>query len=134
MVKGYIDSNVETAPYLRLVYERDLYQAIARLKLRSHRLMVETGGWRGVPYRRRRCPCCLVTEDEEHFLFECDLYNHLRQNHIPEQLYMTGGDDSMRALLNSDDEKVLNNLGRYIRKSFATRDKFVAENETPTIT
>ena len=69
----------DIAPYLKEVYEQDVYQSIARLKLRSHRLAIESDSWKRpkILYWRRRCPCCLVLEDEEHFLFNCDLYNHL---------------------------------------------------------
>ena len=87
---------------------------------------METGGWRRVPYLRRRCPLCQVLEDEEHFMFECDLYNHLRQRFIPEQSYIEGGEIHLRDLLNSSDERTLNKVGLYIQKSFTTRDKFLA--------
>ena len=69
---------------------------------------------------------CRVLEDEEHFVFHCDMYNHLRQRFIPECYYVPAGEGCLRDLLNSDDERVLTRLGLYISKCFTTRDEFVS--------
>ena len=36
----------------------------------------------GLPRDERLCPTCLVVEDEEHFLFNCNKYNVNRNKHI----------------------------------------------------
>ena len=41
--------------------------------------MVEVGRFRGVELENRICPICFSeVEDEIHFLFKCQYYNHLR--------------------------------------------------------
>ena len=51
----------------------------------SHRLEIAAGRWRkpySTPRNERLCICCNKLEDEFHLLFECTLYNQLRQELI----------------------------------------------------
>ena len=69
----------------------------------------------------RVCPVCQLVEDEEHFLFDCNIYNDLRQRYIPERLYIQGGEERVIELLNSENKRELNNLGHYVFKALARR-------------
>ena len=97
------------------------YRALAAIRLRSHCLAIETGGWQGLPLEDRCCPRCSVLEDEMHFLFDCDIYNDLREHHLPEEYYVRGSIENVVNLLNTDNLKVLNNLALYIRKALNRR-------------
>ena len=66
-------------------------------------------------------PRCSVLEDEMHFLFDCDIYNDLREHHLPEEYYVRGSIENVVNLLNTDNLKVLNNLALYIRKALNRR-------------
>jgi len=58
---------------------------LMRLRTGAHHLAIETGRWSrpSVPREDRKCLHCDadVVEDELHFLFECQAYEHIRQNY-----------------------------------------------------
>ena len=45
------------------------------------------------------CDLCSVLEDEMHFLFDCDIYNDLREHHLPEEYYVRGSIENVVNLL-----------------------------------
>ena len=53
----------------------------AQLRTGSHWLRVETGRWQRLERAQRLCPHCDagVVEDELHMVFDCALYNGVRQ-------------------------------------------------------
>ena len=52
-------------------------------RLSSHSLAVETGRYRGVPFRNSFCFLCKDDiEDEFHFILKCPPYETLRKTHI----------------------------------------------------
>ena len=60
--------------------EYSLRNALARFRLSSHRLRIESGRYTGgkyLPPNERICPNCSLgeVEDERHFLLECPVYN-----------------------------------------------------------
>ncbi len=78
-------------PYLNLVNPK-LRSAIARFRVSSHHLAIETGRHSKpkVPEHKRLCKSCLVVENELHHLMECNNLNSLRDplfaiatTHIP---------------------------------------------------
>ena len=59
--------------------------ALSRLRVSSHRLEVEAGRWARpvrVEFENRKCLVCNKLEDEYHFVFECQLYENLRNKYI----------------------------------------------------
>ena len=60
--------------------------SLIKLRLSSHRLAVETGGWNKphpIPLEERKCRFCTSLEDKLHFLFECKLHDDIRKTYIP---------------------------------------------------
>ncbi len=66
-------------PYLNLANPK-LRTAIARFRVSSHHLAIETGRHAKpkVPVKDRLCDTCLTIEDELHHLIECKKYSSLR--------------------------------------------------------
>ncbi len=70
-----------SASYTNLLNHKDDIKCIARLRLRAHKLNVESSGMSN-PRSSRICGCCAmvvdgrrVIEDEMHFMFACPLYS-----------------------------------------------------------
>ena len=91
------------------------------IRLCNHRLAIDTGGWQGLPLEDRWCPRCSVLEGEMHFMFECDIYNDLREHRLPEECYVRGSIENDVNLLKTDSLKVLNNFAHYIRNALTRR-------------
>ena len=54
--------------------------AFAKFRAGVAPLRIETGRYEGLHQSRRVCPFCQAyVEDEYHLIFDCDLYNELRQ-------------------------------------------------------
>ena len=79
----YFDSD-QIAPYLNARPSPAMF-AFIKFRLGSHRLRVELDRWvvPKPPREQRICRHCdsLAAEDEAHFLFDCPLYNTIRDNH-----------------------------------------------------
>ncbi len=54
---------------------------LAKLRMSSHNLHVETGRRNGVPREQRLCHCETDVETECHFLSICESYSDLRMKH-----------------------------------------------------
>ena len=64
------------------VLKIEKYRMMSRIRLSSHRLMVETGRWHrphSIPYEERKCIVCDTIEDEFHFILECSRYADIRK-------------------------------------------------------
>ena len=58
--------------YLEIITENKFRTALAKLRLSSHRLEVETGRWarpNAIPFSERSCKVCNKIEDEYQILF-----------------------------------------------------------------
>ena len=59
--------------------------SLSKLRLSSHRLVVEVGRWakpNKIPYESRKCNICDTLEDEFHFVLECALNVEIRKTYI----------------------------------------------------
>ena len=70
--------------YLIKIKNAELCKQLARFRLSSHHLEIESGRFYGVDRDQRLCRCCNmnVVESEYHFFLCCDDYRHLRIKHI----------------------------------------------------
>ena len=68
------------APYLEVVRQRRLREALAQLRTGSHWGAEETGRWSQTPREQRHCPHCTMqaVEDAAHMLLVCPLYDPIR--------------------------------------------------------
>jgi len=105
-------------------------KALARLRLSSHSLCIETGRWtkpKSIPRNIRFCSLCEdLVEDEYHFLFVCPRYEHLRRLYIPTENGPMTTDDSLHRVLNSDNIILIRKIGIYVLKATKIRDAAVS--------
>ena len=75
-----LKSDFDRSPYLTMLQNQKLRNALSKLRLSSHRLAVKTGRHTGigVSKQNRKCIFCITVtddiEDEYHFVLICPLY------------------------------------------------------------
>jgi hypothetical protein len=71
----------DKAPYLRMALASDRVCKLARFRLSSHYLAVETGRWSRVSQQSRICTKCQlgVVQDEHHAVFVCPALHDIRR-------------------------------------------------------
>ena len=79
----------EFAPYLLSLNNRKHRNSLAKLRLSSHQLFIETGRHTDIDRRNRKCFLCTKDdiEDEFHFVLVCLFYQGLRLQYIPRYYY-----------------------------------------------
>ena len=114
--------------YLTAAVPRNHRIAMSRLIISSHSLRVETGRWTRpvTPREERTCPMCNKLEDEYHMIFECDMYNELRKTLIPKYYYKRPSMHKTIDLFNSQNDKVLKGLAKFIYKAFQLKNSHIA--------
>ena len=124
-----IKQTFELSSYLLVIHKRKLRNAIAKLRLSSHRLSIEVGRHRNIPRWERKCTLCNRNdlEDEYHFTLICPSYTDLRQQYIQRYFYVNPSVLKYITLMNSTKAKVLRNLAIYITKAFKLRDSLINE-------
>ena len=82
MTKYYVDMqfNIHSCIYNSFINDTDR-GIITRWRLSNHDLKIETGRYSGLPREERVCELCLILEDEFHVVFECPLYEEVREKH-----------------------------------------------------
>ena len=115
-----LNPEYQIAEYLRHVFCYLNRRLLARLRCQCFGLQVDIGRFEQVSRNCRVCQVChaRVVEDEQHFLFECPAYSHIRTRHMSlfEHEHV-----SAASFLNTSQQSL---LGRYVRKCFFHR-KFV---------
>jgi hypothetical protein len=68
--------SLEVEPYVFCLLNRSYRSVLARLRAGVLPLEIETGRWRSIPPEERFCKFCRngEVEDENHFLFSCQIY------------------------------------------------------------
>ena len=101
---------------------------IAKMRLSSHKLAIETGRHQNVAREQRKCLCCDLNdiEDEYYFILICPLYNDLRNLYIPKYYTTRPSVFKFINLLNIEKKSILNKLAIYCIKSFKLRDNFIS--------
>ena len=110
--------------YLEIVTVKKFRTALAKLRLSSHRLEVETGRWarpNAIPFSERVCYVCNKLEDEFHFVLECPIYFDIRKLYINSYYFKRPNMFKMVELFNTTNKKQLRNLSVYIYKAFEIR-------------
>ena len=99
--------------------------AFTRLRTNNHNLAIETGRWTQQPIENRRCKMCNVLEDEFHFLFECSLYNGLRESLLPRMYYLRPNMLKFKEIMSTSNPKLLNKLSKFTYLAFNIRKEHV---------
>ena len=125
---------------LKEEYKREKYlkienvenrRAITKLRTSAHNLLIETGRWENIDRKSRICRHCYKQEieDEEHFLFYCNMYAQTRPTTFQSIKELTTIDllntndkiHHLKELFNSDNLNAINSLGKFIKNSFKER-------------
>ena len=113
----------------------EMRRKLAQFRLSAHKLAIETARYNGknryVPPENRLCQSCNghKMEDEQHFLIECQKYEHFR-----EVLFKAVSDKNPHFkqysvhqkfvwLMINDDIEVLKSMAHFMIKAFEIRDK-----------
>ena len=76
-----IKCTFDRADYLQVLENRKFRNVIAKLRLSSHKLFVETGRHRQIPRQDRKCSLCNI-DDVYHRILICPFYNNIRNTQI----------------------------------------------------
>ncbi|MEW8545252.1 MAG: hypothetical protein AB2693_17140, partial [Candidatus Thiodiazotropha sp.] len=120
----------EMSPYLLIVRNKKYRNAIAKIRLSSHQLNIETGRHTNIERSNRKCNLCNLNdlEDEYHFTLICPIYKDLRIAYIKKYFYKRPNVMKFVELLNSTRPKILNNFAAFILKAFKLRQSILNAN------
>lgn len=105
----------EKEKYLDCISKSIYKKALARFRVSSHDLHIESGRRSGTPITQRLCPFgCNQIEDEFHFLLVCPTYTYYRNIFIPEFYFSPALEYKATLLLSNENSLSLENLGKYI--------------------
>ena len=105
------------SPYIAIVTNCSLRKYLARLRMSSHMLKVETGRHINVPLNERKCELCNKNdiEDEYHFILICPFYDDIRKKYIDKFYQAHPSVFKFLHLLNSSSQKVLYRLALFCK-------------------
>ena len=111
--------NFEISPYLLILKNKNLRNTLAKLRLSSHQLDIETDRHRNVESSQRKYTHCDVndSEDEYHFSLICPAYSGLRKIYLQKYFYVRPSRFKFLELLNSTRPKILENFALFYHKS-----------------
>ena len=118
--------------YLNIVSVKNIRVSLTKLRVSSHRLCIETGRWNkpvSTPVNERKCLICKELEDEFHFILQCNMYKELRKRYIPEYYYKRPNMLKLSELFKTKNERILRNLGLYVRKAFVIRSEILYNSQ-----
>ena len=109
--------------YMDLPSFRDR-QRITKFITSNHCLEIEKGRHENIPREQRLCKACEsgATEDEEHFLFDCNAYTQLRQTHLNPQNSGQHCDNRLQQFFANHDPL---HITTYLKTAYDLRDKIV---------
>ena len=99
--------------------------ALSRLRLSSHKLLIETGRYANIRLERneRKCTFCDINdlEGEYHFVLVCPVYADLRKEYIKKYLYKKRSVHKFIELMSTKNNSILKNLSKFILEAFKCR-------------
>ena len=127
-----LNTTYEIAPYLKLLCLDKRRAALAKLRLSSHSLAIETGRHSGIPRENRKCSVCDLNdiEDEYHFIIICPFYRDLRKDYIPNYYVRRPSMQKFIDLLKSTSVKKLKNLATFVIKATKLRNLSIINEAT----
>ena len=98
--------------------------ALTRLRIASHRLLIETGRWvklKPTALENRQCITCNLIDDEFRFILVCPMYTSFR-HYIPKYYSNRPSMFKFIELLNNNNELIVRRLALYCFKAFEKRN------------
>ena len=103
---------------LKLLWGEETYLKLCGRKERIGICWLRTGIWRlrnkRGGFRQGICPMCGKNEDIIHITLKCELTQNLRVKYIEKKYLDLNKNIAITKLLNSKNEKTLNNLGKFL--------------------
>ena len=123
-----LNRDFEMCPYLNSLVNRNLRNALTKLRLSSHQLAIESGRHRGIERQNRKCTLCTTNdiEDEYHMVLICPQYQNLRRQFIGNYYIRNPSMHKFIQLLDSSGN-VLKRLAIFIKKAFEARNEALNE-------
>ena len=119
-------------PYLQNNCNRELRQCLTKIRLSSHKFLVERGRWvkPQISYQERKCTLCgqVDVEDEYHVLLICSQYSGLRAKFIRKQFYVKPSMLKFQKLLTTTNSKDLQKLMSFIKLMFRAYNNGVIQH------
>jgi hypothetical protein len=116
--------------YLVNINDFRLRSALTKLRISAHTLRIETGRYSRPPLDRneRKCQLCNSNdiEDEFHFIFICNTFDHLRQLYFKRYYRTRPSMAKFIDLLQSENKTNILNLCKFIIKANALRKHSIA--------
>ena len=127
--------------YLDLTRKNASRKALVKLRISSHKLLIETGRYDNIPRNERMCNVCnrKTIEDEIHFLLDCPSYSSLRDmffSKIEPSLPFTRllvKETLLLHIMNSTDYFINTQLISFVSSCFQLRDKLLSGMITSTV-
>lgn len=106
-------------------------QSICKLRISAHPLNIEAGRYKKIPRSDRKCTKCSNEdiEDEKHFMIDCIFYENYRKpffgsiSHYNQNFKNMSNEAKFIWLLTNEDERILKELGLYIKMCLQYRGK-----------
>ena len=103
-------SHFEMSKYISIL-PTHLCKVFMAFRTRNHRMPVETGRWRGIPFRERICQFCNNDiGDEYHMTLVCEKFKTERIRYVKPYFYRNPNTLKFRDLMNLSNKKQLINL------------------------
>ena len=111
--------------YLIKPIDKQHLKEIVKIRISAHKLNIESGRYKNIDRTERICNVCNSNdiEDEYHFILQCPLYNDLRKKLIKIYYYRNPSVFKLIQLLTTENNKELNNLGKYLIRANKIRDQ-----------
>ena len=110
-------------------------RAITKLRTSSHKLEIETGRWNKIPRDQRVCKKCILNkiEDENHLLFECQMYGTERKEFYDtikskikvDLSHSPNHETRIQEIIYSENLGALNALGKFIKNALQKRENTI---------
>ena len=114
-----IKPNYKMESYLLNNYNKELRQCLTKIRMCSHKLLVERGRWQRpkLEYRDRLCTMCEERdiEDEYHVLMKCTYFSIIRKKYLRSYYSHRPSMFKFQKLLTTDNKRDLFRLMLYIQ-------------------
>ncbi|MCG7879466.1 MAG: reverse transcriptase family protein [Candidatus Thiodiazotropha endolucinida] len=108
-------SSFEQSEYIAIL-EPSFCKTLLAFRTRNHKLPIEIGRWRGIPYNERKCPYCANdVGDEYHMVLVCKLFQEERAKYVKPYYYRYPNILKFQQLMNSTNKKILLNLCKLVK-------------------
>ena len=117
---------LKTEMYLLLDMQRKYRVALAKLRVGNHELEIEKGRQCKKKREERICRFCHHgIEDEYHVIFDCNLYNEIREAYIKDEYKSPSNLYTFGKLLSSENDTCIVNLSKFVYYMFTVRKDYI---------